>query len=519
LRIGILELLAETWTTSWAQATGYYLTRKQYASIMPQAIAVWCRQMGHEVHYNTWYGVGDPKSKLPNNLDVVFIAAYTQVSPLAYALARLYAKEKTLTVLGGPHAKSFPHDALRFFDLVVTQCDKAVIADILLGAYPKRTIIASDRMLTDLPTVEERLPEVKTSAFMRGERRYLSTAVPLLSSVGCPYTCNFCTDWNNPYALLPLELLEKDLAFLTKHYPGVMVSFHDPNFAVKFDQTLNVLEAQPPGPRHPYIMESSLSVLRGPRLQRLKDTRCVYVAPGIESWADYSNKAGVGRITGAEKLRRVTDHITELHEYVPGIQANLIFGLDSDAGDEPVELTKQFLTDTPFAWPVINIPVPFGGTPLFDDHLKNGRMLKGMPFAFYYAPYLVTTLKNYEPVDYYAKLIEICKHLSTRQLLVRRLRTTPNAGLRILHLVRTFAMRSRIRGYRQVHAMLTADPKVRAYHEGTSETMPEFYHREYEHMLGPYATLISRADRTPELVPSPAPTPAAMAKLVQVEKA
>ena len=242
MKIGILELLAETWTTNWAQATGYYLTRKQYASIMPQAIAVWCRQMGHEVYYKTWYGVGDPKGSLPNDLDVVFIAAYTQVSPLAYALSKLYAKEKTLTVLGGPHAKSFPHDSLRFFDLVVLQCDKALIADILLGAFPKHTVVSSDRMLTDLPTVEERLPEIKASAFLRGKRPYLSTAVPLLSSIGCPYTCNFCTDWNNPYALLPLELLEKDLAFLTKHYPGVKVSFHDPNFAVKFDQTLYILE-------------------------------------------------------------------------------------------------------------------------------------------------------------------------------------------------------------------------------------------------------------------------------------
>ena len=265
-------------------------------------------------------------------------------------------------------------------------------------------------------------------------------------------------------------------------------------------------------------MESSLSVLRGPRLQRLKDTRCIYVAPGIESWADYSNKAGVGRITGAEKLRLVTEHITLLHEYVPGIQANLIFGLDSDAGDEPVELTKKFLTDTPFAWPVINIPVPFAGTPLYDDHLKNGRMLKGMPFAFYYAPYLVTTLKNYEPADYYQKLIGICEHIATRKMLWRRLRTTPNASLRVLHLLRTFAMRSRIREYRQVHAMLTTDPGVRAYHEGTSDTLPEFYHREYEHMLGPYASLITRADRTPELVPSAAPSPAAKGKLVEIEK-
>ena len=90
----------------------------------------------------------------------------------------------------------------------------------------------------------------------------------------------------------------------------------------------------------PYIVESSLSLLRGPRLQRLRDTNCFYIAPGIESWSDdYSNKAGVGRKTGLEKVRLVAEHLELLHSYVSGIQVNFIFGLDTDEGDEPVELT------------------------------------------------------------------------------------------------------------------------------------------------------------------------------------
>jgi len=39
-------------------------------------------------------------------------------------------------------------------------------------------------------------------------------------------------------------------------------------------------------------MESSLSILKQSRLGRLKSTNCVYCAPGVESWADYSNKSG-----------------------------------------------------------------------------------------------------------------------------------------------------------------------------------------------------------------------------------
>ena len=358
--------------TSWKQSVEHYLTTKQYASIMPQAIAVWCRQLGHQVFYATYYGQTDPKKLLPNDLDVVFIGCITRSSALSYALAKLYKREKTLTVVGGPHAKSFPHDCLRFFDLVVTQCDKALIIDILSGAYEPNSILSSNRILNDLPSVEERMPEIKASIFSRGKRPYLATMVPLLTSVGCPYTCNFCTDWDNPYMLLPTDHLEADLRYMSQQLPGVKIAFHDPNFAVKFDQTLDVLERIPQGANNPYVVESSLSLLRGPRLQRLRDTNCSYIAPGIESWTNYSNKAGVGSKTGFEKVRLIAEHLKLLHTYVSGIQVNFIFGLDIDEGDEPVEMTKEFMTRTPFVWAHHQHPRPLWGDPPLRRLLQGG---------------------------------------------------------------------------------------------------------------------------------------------------
>ncbi len=505
MRVGVLELLSPSRATSWKQAVEHYATTKQYASIMPQAIAVWCRQAGHQMFYATYYGQGDPKEQLPDDLDVVFVAAITKYSALAYALAKLYRRDKTLTVIGGAHAKSFPHDCLRFFDLVVTQCDKQVIADILSGAYEPGSVVSSGRALTDLPSVEERMPEIKASSFSRGKRPYAATIVPLLSSVGCPYTCDFCIDWNNPYVFLSQDHLEADLRYVSQELPGVKIAFHDPNFAVQFDRTLDVLERLPPKARNPYVMESSLSLLHGPRLQRLQDTNCYYVAPGIESWSSYSNKAGVGRKTGSDKVQRVAEHLEEIYSHVSGIQVNFIFGLDTDQGDEPVELTKEFMSKTPFAWPVVNIPIPFGGTPLYDHSLEEERILRSMPFSFYCFPYLVTTLKHYDPVTYYQKLTEMLQHYSTRAMLWRRLRITPTWTLRLYYFVRTLRVKEAIGGFRQILKMLTTDPNFRAFHEGRSAVLPEFYHQEYERLLGPYASLISRAERTPELVPMSAP--------------
>lgn len=510
MKVGVIELLVDSESRNWVERAYGAHFKRYYCSIIPQVVAVWCRQLGHETHYATFYGHQDPKSLLPDDLDVVFISTYTQASALAYALARLYRTGKTLTVIGGPHAKSFPTDCLRFFDFVVKDCDKNLIDDLLRGSFPRRSIVTSGRPLKELPTVEERMPEIVTAVFTRGRPVRMST-VPLLSSIGCPYSCDFCVDWNNPYVLLSTDQLEADLRYLSRHWPGMMVAYHDPNFGVKFDQVLGVIEKIPENARNAYIMESSLSILRGARLQRLKETNCVYIAPGVESWGNYSNKAGVGAEVGRQKLAHVIEHFRTLREHVTGLQANFMFGCEVDHGQEPAELTKDFIRALPYVWPTVNIPTPFGNTPLYDRALARDKILKCVPFSFYYTPYLVTTMPNYHPIEYYEKLIDIYSAMTSPTMLARRVAIKSTFNLSLLHALRTFSMRQDLATFRLLHGMLQTDPGFRAFHEGRPGVLPEFYHRRFEEKLGRYASLVSRADRIPEMekpVPAPEPTTA-----------
>lgn len=505
VRVGILDILGPP--ARRPVDIGYQLLiTKQYASITPQAISVWCRRRGHETFYATYYGLGQPHRLLPADLDVVFISCYTQVSHLAYALAKLYARAGVRTVIGGPHAKAFPVDCLRFFDLVVQECDPELIEDILTGQYDPGTIITATRPFDDVPTVEERMPEIRRSAFFWGHTPLLLSAIPMLASMGCPYRCDFCIDWNNTYRPLPTERLATDLHYLATHHPRRLLVFHDPNFAVKFDQVFQTLEAQPPHARPPYIIESSLTVLRGDRPRRLKNTNCAMVAPGVESWTDYSNKAGVGRQHGQEKVDRVAAHFAQLADNVPYLQANFIFGLDTDQGNEPIELTKRFMDQTPFAFPTINIPVPFGGTPLHDTLTANNRILTTMPFTFYYAPYLVTTLKNYDPITYYEKLTDLYTHAASPHMLRRRIHTTTHRTIRHVHRARTASFRADITSHHHILDMLRTNPQFRAFHEGHTTTLPPYYRHTNEHMLGRYAELLTPTDQTPDLTP-PNPQP------------
>ena len=86
------------------------------ASIMPQVIAVWCEEEGHEVTFICYTGFENLVDELPDRVDLVFVGAFTEAGQLAYALSNLFRSKGAVTALGGPHARSYPQDACQYFD-------------------------------------------------------------------------------------------------------------------------------------------------------------------------------------------------------------------------------------------------------------------------------------------------------------------------------------------------------------------------------------------------------------------
>ena len=226
-----------------------------------------------------------------------------------------------------------------------------------------------------------------------------------------------------------------------------------------------------------------------------------YVIPGVESWTAYSSKVGVGSIMDPrEKLDKVIEHFNIIRPYVTGIQANFLFGLDVDTGDEPIELTKEFASRVPYAMPNLNIPVPFAKTPLYEKYLSESRLLTSMPFTFYHMPYLVYMLKNYNPVTFYEKLIDMFSYISSRNMLLKRLQNAPALFPAGYNLVKTLGNRQMIGRFRNILNLLNTNKQFKAFHEHETDVLPEFYHYQYERLLGPYATLMSHEERKPILV-------------------
>jgi hypothetical protein len=207
----------------------------------------------------------------------------------------------------------------------------------------------------------------------------------------------------------------------------------------------------------------------------------------------------VGKAAGHEKLKQVVEQFHTLHEYVPYLQANFIFGLDTDAGDEPFELTKEFVRRTPFVWTYMNIPFAFGGTPLYNDFLREDRILKQMPFTFYILPYLTLILKSYDPITYFQKMIDLYSLVTSDELLQTRFANSEHPFAKYTHYMRTTFTRPILRGLQTILKHLQTDKQFLAFHTGESHALPGFYVREYTRQLGKYAELMPIEESEPVL--------------------
>lgn len=98
---------------------------------MPQVVACWCVELGHEVTLFLYTGVEDLYNDVPKDIDIVFISAFTQSAIQAYALGNMYRSEGVITVLEGPHARCYPEDAQKYFDYVLGLTDKDICRDVL----------------------------------------------------------------------------------------------------------------------------------------------------------------------------------------------------------------------------------------------------------------------------------------------------------------------------------------------------------------------------------------------------
>jgi hypothetical protein len=484
LRIGILDLVTKAPTKSLYGR----LMHPNLASIMPQAVGVWCEEAGHHVSFVCFTGSEDLLEELPSDMDLLFIGAFSQAAQLAYAVSNLFRRRGAVTVLGGPHARCYPDDARKYFDYVVGFTDKAVIDEILVDCAPHRPYglrLSAGRQPQQLPGVRERWKFIeptiaKSPTHIKG--------VPMIGSLGCPYTCSFCIDSVVDYQPLDFDQIREDLRFLIRRLPNAWVGWHDPNFGVRFNDYMGAIEdAIRPG-MLTFCAESSLSLLKEANLKRLSAAGFKVMLPGIESWFSLGDKSKTGRKVGMDKVRQVSEHVNLILQYIPYVQTNFVLGLDVDEGDEPFELTKRFIDLTPGAFPGYSLLSAFGeAAPLNLEFQRAGRVF-AFPFHFLNNNQAMNVRpKNYGWPEFYDRVIDLTEYSFSWRAIARRARGTAAGFATWVNVIRAVSSEGfgRIKYYRTVRRLLDTDPEVRRFFDGETSEIPSFYENRVRRDLGP----------------------------------
>lgn len=483
LRIGIIDLVAKGPT----RALFARVMNANLAAIMPQVVGVWCEQEGHDVAFVSYTGFENLVKELPENVDLVFIGAFTEAAQLAYALSNLFRSKGAVTAIGGPHARCYPQDAAKYFDYVLGFTDRTTIGDLLQDCTrhrPAGVRLAARQQPAALPGVRERWrfiePTLQKAPFIK--------MVPMIGSLGCPYTCSFCIDSAIPYQPLDFDVIKEDLRFLLKRFKRPLVGWHDPNFGVRFDGVMDAIEEAAPPDTIDFIAESSLSLLSEPHLQRLKRNGFKALLPGVESWYDLGDKSKTGRLKGMDKVRRVSEQVNLILSYMPYIQTNFVLGLDSDEGAEPFELTKRFVDLSPGAFPGYSLLSAFGeAAPLNLEYQRANRVLP-FPFQFLNNNQAMNVKpRNYSWTEFYEHVINLVRYTYSRRAILNRFRANKAMVPRWMNLVRAVSSEGfgRIKYHTEVRRRLDTDRELRRYFEQETTDLPQFYSDLVRKDLGP----------------------------------
>ena len=490
LRVGIIDVIGK----SASQTLNARTMRANLYSIMPQVVAVWCEEEGHDVFMAYHSGYLNMVEPLPDDLDLVFISSFTLTAQVAYALSNYYRSKGAVTALGGPHARSYPEDAQQYFDYVLGFTNKDLVRDVLQDGEQHRPMgiyLNANEQPTELPGVRARwkfIDRINQEAyrFFRG--------VMMIGSTGCPYTCSFCVDSVVPYQPLDFDVLKDDLRFLLTKFKRPLVGWHDPNFGVRFNDYLDAIEEAVPPNSIDFIAESTLSLLSEKNVIRLKKNGFKGLLPGIESWYDMGNKAKARKTTGMDKVKQVAEQINMIMRHVPYLQANFVFGLDCDSGAEPFELTKKFIELAPGAYPTFNMLTAYGqSAPLNLEYQKQDRLI---PFPFHFLTVnsgMNVQIKNYEWPEFYSHMIDINGFAFSKKTMYRRFRANKGRITRLINVVRGMSDMSspnskgwgKIRFFHEVRQRLEEDVAFRKFFEQETTEVPPFFIDIIKRDLGP----------------------------------
>ncbi len=299
--------------------------------------------------------------------DVFLITALTVSASRARLLAGRIREiyPKATVIVGGIHASLRPEDFVEVADHVVHGEAEDIILDLVAGKFEEK-IVSGSR-----PANLDQLPKVNYKLLEGFENTGI---IPVMTSRGCPFDCNFCTVtkiFGRRFRMQSPARVIDELKHALSQFKTREVFFYDDNFTANRKRVRElcrlILES---GLEFSWTAQVRSDIARDPELIRLmSQAGCRWFYIGFESISNETLEAMHKSQTRAD----IESAIRTIHEQGINIHGMFIFGSDTDSV-ESLRATAEFAVEHDIDTVQFMILTPFPGTETYDAIVAADRL-------------------------------------------------------------------------------------------------------------------------------------------------
>ncbi|MBN2612479.1 MAG: B12-binding domain-containing radical SAM protein [Bacteroidales bacterium] len=295
--------------------------------------------------------------------DLVGISCMTANAPRSYEIAREFKKRGKTVILGGVHPTILPDEAIQHADSVVIGEAEGVWEQLL---HDFEFGILQKRYHNPQPDLSQYVPK----NFKRLAQKRLFDIIPIMTTRGCPYNCEFCcvTDlFGKKIRHIPVENVVKDIQesgaknfmFLDDNIIG------QPRYAKELFRAIKPLKIK-------WVGQASISLVKDSELLQLAaDSGCKALFIGLESVSEDQLKTMHKSI---KEIGHLEEALRKIKKMGILIHASMIFGFDNDT-EKTFNDTLKFLVKNKIGTVSFNILTPYPGTKTYHNLEGEGRIL------------------------------------------------------------------------------------------------------------------------------------------------
>jgi len=300
---------------------------------------------------------------LEQECDLVAISCLTANAPRAYELCREFKKRGKTVVLGGVHPTILPNEALQHADSIVMGEAEGVWEKLLID-------FQNNELKTKYHNPTPDLGKYVAKDFRKILKKRLFKLIPIMTTRGCPYNCDFCCVTNlfgKKIRHIPIENVVRDIKesgaknfiFLDDNIIG------NPKYAKELFKAIKPLKIK-------WVGQASVSLLVGDDelIKLAAESGCINLFFGLESVSELQLKSMRKSIKEIKHLEIALKKIKKMGIL---IHASMVFGFDNDT-KETFDDTVKFLIKNKVSTVSFNVLTPYPGTQTYEDLKKENRL-------------------------------------------------------------------------------------------------------------------------------------------------